>query len=161
QGGLARVATLKQRVAGSGATPLVVLAGDFLSSSVASSIFKGQQMIEAFNAMGLDLATLGNHEFDFGKDLLLTRMAESKFQYVIPNVLDASTGRPIGGASAYVMRTFNGLRVGFFGLCVTDEEISGEKRRGLTFIDPMEAAATAIAALRREGAQAIVAITHL
>lgn len=57
-GGLARVATLKQNVARAGSTPVLVLAGDFLPSSVASSIFQGEQMIAAFDAMGLDLATL-------------------------------------------------------------------------------------------------------
>jgi 5'-nucleotidase len=160
-GGLARVATVKQNVARSGATPLLVIAGDFLSSSVASSIFKGKQMIEAFNAMALDLATLGNHEFDFGKDVLLARMAESRFQYVVANVFDTATGRPIGGAAPHLVKTFGTLKVGFFGLCLVSEEISGDKRRGLQFLDPMTAAERAIAALHREQADAIVAITHL
>jgi len=161
RGGLARVATLKQQLAAAGRTPFLVLAGDFLSSSVASSVFKGKQMIDAFNAMGLDVATLGNHEFDFGKDILLQRMAESKFQYVIANVLDDATGQPVGGAAPFLVRTFNGLKVGFFGLCLTSDEISVDKRRGLRFLDPIDAAGRAVAALRREGVQAIVAITHL
>ena len=58
-GGLARVATLKQQLAAAGRTPLLVLAGDFLSTSVASSVFQGEQMIAALNAAGLDVATLG------------------------------------------------------------------------------------------------------
>lgn len=161
RGGLARVAALKQSVAGAGATPLLLLAGDFLSSSVASSIFKGKQMIDAFNAMGLDIATLGNHEFDFGKDILLERMAESRFQYLVANVLDEATGKPIGGAAPYLIRTFGGLRVGFFGLCLDTGEISADNRTGLRFIDPVDAAEGAMAALRRDGAQAIVALTHL
>lgn len=160
-GGLARVATLKQNIAKSGATPLLVIAGDFLSSSVASSIFKGKQMIEAFNAMGLDLATLGNHEFDFGKEVLLERMAESKFQYVIANVLDEATGQPIGGAAAHLVRSFGTLRIGFFGVCIAGEELSADKRRGLRFIEPFVAAERAIAALQRERVDTIVAITHL
>jgi 5'-nucleotidase / UDP-sugar diphosphatase len=161
RGGLARVATLERQIVKEGNTPLLVLAGDFLSSSVASTVFKGRQMIDAFNAMGLDFATLGNHEFDFGKDVLLERMAESKFEYLVANVLDEATGRPVGGAAAYTTRTYNGLKVGFFGVCLTSEEISVESRRGLRFLDPIAAATDAVAALRREGAQAIVAITHL
>src|SRR5260370_42423726 len=69
-GGLARIATLKQNLSAAGRTPFLVLAGGFLSPPVASSIFKGEQMIAALHAAGLDLATLGNHEFDFGGDLL-------------------------------------------------------------------------------------------
>jgi 2',3'-cyclic-nucleotide 2'-phosphodiesterase (5'-nucleotidase family) len=65
-GGLARVATLKRQLVDAGRTPLLLLAGDFLSSSVASAVFQGEQMIAALNAAGVDMATLGNHEFDFG-----------------------------------------------------------------------------------------------
>jgi 5'-nucleotidase / UDP-sugar diphosphatase len=160
-GGLARVATLKRTLAAAGSTPVVVLSGDFLSSSVASSIFKGAQMIEAFNAMGLDFATLGNHEFDFGKDVLVERMAASRFQYVVANVLDDQTGQPVGGAARYIVRTFNGLKVAFFGLCLTDEEISQDRRRGLRFLDPIETAGGVLEALRAERVDAVVAVTHL
>jgi 5'-nucleotidase len=160
-GGLARVATLKQTVARAGATPLVLIAGDFLSSSVASTVFKGKQMIDGFNVMGLDIATLGNHEFDFGRDVLLQRMAESKFQYVIANVVDEATGRPPGGAAAHVVRTFNGLKVGFFGLCLSGAGSAADKRQGLRFLEPIPAAGDAVRALVSENVDAIVAITHL
>ena len=122
-GGLARVATLKQQLAAAGRTPLLMLAGDFLSSSVASTVFKGEQMIAALNAAGLDMATLGNHEFDFGIDVLLQRMAEAKWQWVVSNVIDVQTGQPIGGAAPFVVRTFGALKVGFIGLCLTSEGI--------------------------------------
>jgi 5'-nucleotidase len=59
-GGLARVATLKKELEAEGRSVLVTLGGDFLSPSVASSIFKGRQMTESLHQMGLDLATLGN-----------------------------------------------------------------------------------------------------
>src|SRR5204862_6774269 len=65
-GGLARVATLKQRLSVDNHPVLMLLAGVFLSPSVASSVFKGAQMIATLNAAGLDYATFGNHEFDFG-----------------------------------------------------------------------------------------------
>src|SRR5262249_4551091 len=54
-----------------------------------------------------------------------------------------------------------GLKVGFFGLCLTDEEISLDKRRGLRFLDPIATAKDVVGAMRREGVDAIVAITHL
>jgi 5'-nucleotidase / UDP-sugar diphosphatase len=161
KGGLARVATLRRRIAASGHTPFVTLGGDFLSSSVASIVFQGKQMIDAFNVMGLDLATLGNHEFDFGKEVLLQRMAESRFQYVVTNVLDEATGRPVGGAAPFLIRTFGGLKVGFIGLCLASEEVSPDKRRGLRFLDPIDAAGSAIASLRADRVDLIAAVTHL
>jgi 5'-nucleotidase len=160
-GGLARVASLKQQLAAAGRTPILVLAGDFLSPSVASSVFKGEQMIAALNAAGLDLATLGNHEFDFGDDVLIQRMREAKWTWVVSNVVDTRTNKPIGGASPYVVRQFGGLKVGFIGLCLTSTEISREKLPHTRLIDPIAAAGRYLPALQREGARVIVAITHL
>lgn len=160
-GGLARIATLKKQLAAAGRTPLLVLAGDFLSPSVASSVFKGEQMVAALNAAGLDIATLGNHEFDFGDDLLLERMRAATWTWVVSNVIDTRTNKPIGGALPYVVRTFGTLKVGFMGLCLTTEEIAPSKLSHTRLLDPIAAAARYLPILRRQGAQAIVAITHL
>jgi 5'-nucleotidase len=161
RGGLARVATIKRRLAQDGRTPLLLLAGDFLSPSVASSVFKGEQMISALNAAGLDFATLGNHEFDFGDQVLIDRMNEARWQWLVANVVDRETGAPIGGASPYVVRTFGTFKVGFIGLCLTTSEISRDKLTRSRLIDPFVAAAQYIPAMKREGAQVIVALTHL
>ncbi len=160
-GGLARVATLKKQLAAAGRTPLLLLAGDFLSPSVASSVFKGEQMVAALNAAGLDVATLGNHEFDFGDDVLLERMREAKWTWVVSNVIDTRMNKPIGGALPYLIRTFGTLKVGFIGLCLTTEEITPSKLTHTRLLDPIAAAARYLPILRRQGAQAIVAITHL
>lgn len=160
-GGLARVAALKQDIAAAGGTPLLMLAGDFLSSSVASTVFKGEQMIEALNAIGLDVATLGNHEFDFGLEVLLQRMSEARWQWVVSNVNDRETGKPVGGAAPYLVRTFGTLRVGIIGLCLTTEGIPKDRLARIELIDPLEAAATYLPILRSEKADVIVALTHL
>jgi len=160
-GGLARVATQKQQLAAAGRRPFLVIAGDFLSPSVASSVFKGEQMVAALNAAGLDLATLGNHEFDFGDDVLIERMRESRFTWVISNVVDTNTGRPIGGAVPYLVKTFGSLKVGFIGLCLNTDEITPDKLKHTRILDPIAAAGEQLVALKREGADAIVAVTHL
>ena len=159
-GGLARVATLKKRLSANGHPVILVLAGDFLSPSVASSVFKGEQMVAALNAAGLDLATLGNHEFDFGRDVLIQRMAEAKFQWVVSNVIDTKTGKPIGGAAPYLLRNIGPLKVGFIGLCIKTPLIK-DSQAGIRFTDPLLAAARYIPILKRRGANVIVAITHL
>jgi 5'-nucleotidase len=160
-GGLARVATLKQSLAAAGRTPLMMIAGDFLSSSVESTVFKGEQMIAALNAAGLDVATLGNHEFDFGMEVLLKRMSEAKFQWVISNVVDRQTGKPVGGAPPYLIRTFGPLKVGIIGLCLTTEGINDEMRRRLEIVNPLEAAAKYLPAIQAERVNTIIALTHL
>jgi 5'-nucleotidase len=160
-GGLARVATQKQQLAKAGRTPFLVMAGDFLSPSVASSVFKGEQMVAALNAAGLDLATLGNHEFDFGDDVLIQRMRESRFAWVVSNVVDTITNQPIGGAAPYLVKTFGSLKVGFLGLCLDTDEITPDKLKHTRIIDPIDAAGQHLPALKREGAAVIVAVTHM
>ncbi|MBZ5558282.1 MAG: 5'-nucleotidase C-terminal domain-containing protein [Acidobacteriia bacterium] len=160
-GGLARVATMKRTLAAAGRTPVLILAGDFLSPSVASGVFKGEQMIATLNAAGLDFATLGNHEFDFGDDMLIQRMHEATFQWLVANVIDTKTSKPIGGAEPFVVKTYGALKVGYIGLCLTTREISFEKLTHTKFIDPMEAAAAYIPQVKRAGANVIVMVTHL
>jgi 5'-nucleotidase / UDP-sugar diphosphatase len=160
RGGLARVATLKRRIAAAGRTPLLVMAGDFLSPSVASSVFKGEQMVAALNSAGLDIATFGNHEFDFGVDVLRQRLKESRFTWVNSNVVERN-GQPMAGTVPYLVREFSGVRVGFIGLCLTTEEILRENLGGLQLLDPYESAAKYLAVLKQEKVDTIVAVTHL
>jgi 5'-nucleotidase len=161
QGGLARVATLKQNLAKAGRTPFLVLAGDFLAPSVASSVFKGEHMIAALNAAGLDLATLGNHEFDFGDDVLIQRMHEATFQWVVSNVVDTNTGQPIGGAAPYLVKQFGTIKVGFIGLCLNTQEITSDKLKHTRILDPLTSAGRYLPMLKQAGATVIVAVTHL
>ena len=160
-GGLARVAALERRLAADKGHVLVTLGGDFLSPSVASSVFEGEQMIAALGAMGLDLATLGNHEFDFGPEVLRQRMQEAPWDWVVSNVFDAATGEPFGGAAPWVVRDYDGLSVGFLGLALIGEEITASNREGVEFLDPFATAERYLPALEAAGAEVIVALTHL
>jgi 5'-nucleotidase len=160
-GGLARVAAMAQEMRKTGRHVLVTMSGDFLSPSVASSVFKGRQMIEALNAMPLDLATLGNHEFDMGVPVLRERLKEAKFPILIANILDEETNAPIGNAKPFEVRTFGALKVGFIGLCLTGDEISAANKKGAIFLDPFESAAKYLPQMKAAGADVIVAITHL
>jgi 2',3'-cyclic-nucleotide 2'-phosphodiesterase (5'-nucleotidase family) len=160
-GGLARVATIKRDLATAGRTPLLMIGGDFLSSSVASTVFKGEQMVAALNAAGLDIATLGNHEFDFGVDLLLTRMAQAKWQWVLSNVIDRQTGAPLGGAAPYLIRSYGGMTVGILGACIESEGILPHIRERVEIVDPFVAIGRYLPELKRQGANVIVLLTHL
>jgi 5'-nucleotidase len=161
-GGLARVATIKKQLAAAGRNTLLMIGGDFLSSSVASTVFRGEQMIAALNAAGLDFATLGNHEFDFGVDMLLTRMQQARWQWVIANIIDRKTNGIIGGASPYVIRNSDGLRVGIIGLCIVNESMTSPVLRDrLQMLDPVETAAKYLPQMKRDGVDVIVALTHL
>jgi len=95
EGGLARVATLVDRLKRRGPV-LTTLGGDYLSpSAIGTAIVDGEplggrQMIDVLNATGLQWATLGNHEFDVSEMAFRARMAQAKFQTVVSNATDAS-----------------------------------------------------------------------
>lgn len=160
-GGLARVATLKKSIAGEGRKVELILCGDFLSPSIASSVFKGRQMIEALSATGIDLCILGNHEFDFGPDVMKQRMSEAKFTWLVSNVFDAGSGQPIGNYPTLLLREYGGTKVGYFGICLNGDEISRDRRTGIRIDDPLTTGEKLVAELKRQGAEVIVAITHL
>ena len=160
-GGLARVATLKKRIAAEGRKVEMILCGDFLSPSVASSIFRGQQMMEALNACGVDIGILGNHEFDFGPNVLRQRMKEAKWQWIVTNMFEEKDGRPLGEAPTFLLRDYGNLKVGYLGVCLAGDEISADRREGFRFDEPLNSARKMVTELKAKGAQVIVAVTHL
>lgn len=160
-GGLARVAALRERVARESPHTVLVLAGDFLSPSTMSSAFQGEQMVAALDSAGLDLATFGNHEFDYGQQVTRDRMRESRFTWLSSNVLDPKTGLPFGDAVSFVLRQYGQIRVAFIGLTTPDTAELSKGAQGLRFLDPVKAAREAVTRARRARADVIVALTHL
>ena len=90
EGGLARVSTLRKRIMQESPNTLFLLSGDTISPSVESITYKGRQMIDAWNQVGLDYSVFGNHEFDYGDAELLKRVKESKFKWLGANVIDTA-----------------------------------------------------------------------
>lgn len=158
-GGIARLATLKRQIAAQNPNVLFLLGGDTLSPSVAATLFKGKQMIDAWNAAGLDVAVLGNHEFDFGPDVLRERLAESRFVWLGANVIDRASRRPL--VAPYVVKTFDGIKVGIVGVVTEDTAVTSKPGPALAFEDAVGAVRRAVRDLRGQGVRTIVALTHL
>ncbi len=160
-GGLARLATLRKNIQAESPNTLFLLAGDTLSPSVASNIFKGEQMIAGWNAAGLDYAVLGNHEFDFGDEILLARMKASKFPWLAANVINRKNGKPFGGMQPYFIRSFAGVKVGIFGILTPETAKNSSPGKDVRFLDPNKTTVRIVQQLRARGATVIIAITHL
>jgi 2',3'-cyclic-nucleotide 2'-phosphodiesterase (5'-nucleotidase family) len=160
RGGLARLATLVREVKRENPNTIFAIGGDFLSPSVESTFLHGAQMVAALDAVGLDFATFGNHEFDFGPAVLAERMKESKFRWLSANVVDRSSGRPFGGASPDTLLMLGGVRVGVFGLTMADAARTSRPGPDIGFTPPLAAGKDAAARLRAQGAQVVVAVTH-
>lgn len=161
RGGLARVLTLKKEIEKQSPNTLFLLSGDTISPSVESITYKGAQMIDAWNAAGLDYSTFGNHEFDFGPDVLRQRMKESRFKWIVANVIDKKTGKPFGDAPAYVIREFSGVKVGIFGLTLEETRITSRPGPDVEFLNPCETARKVVAEIHARGVKTVIALTHL
>lgn len=160
-GGIARVLTLKKEIEKQSPHTLFLLSGDTISPSVESITYEGAQMIDAWNAAGLDYSTFGNHEFDFGPDVLRQRMKESQFKWIAANVIDKKTGKPFGDAPAFVIREFEGVKVGIFGLTLEETRVTSRPGPDVEFLNPCETARKMVAEIHANGAKTVVALTHL
>lgn len=161
RGGLGRVITLKKQIQKESPHTLFLFAGDTISPSVESITYKGAQMIEAWNVAGLDYATFGNHEFDFGPEVLLERIKESRFGWLATNVVDKKTGQTFGGVPPYVIREFDGVKIGIIGLVLPETKTTSRPGTDVEFFDPCETANEVIPEIHLKGAQVVVALTHL
>lgn len=142
---------------------LWVGAGDDLASSQFSSVFKGRHMVDAFNVAGLDVDTVGNHEFDYGPENFLTQVRASRFAWVSANVRDRRTGGAFGaeaGVRPYVIRELGPVRVGITGAAW---EFLGSTSAGpnVEVLPAARALATVVPQMRAEGAQVVLVLSHM
>jgi 5'-nucleotidase/UDP-sugar diphosphatase len=154
-GGLARVAALRDSIErATGSRVLFVLAGDVLSPSVLGKWYGGAQMVDGFNAARLDLATLGNHEFDNSRSNLVARLGESKFQWLSGNCGEAS-GKPFPGVKGWDTLRLAGVKVGILGTTVVREYAPYVK-----CTDPDVVTSALVDTLLQQGAELVVGLTH-
>ena len=176
-GGLHRLRTLRKTIEKESGNVLLLHAGDFLSPSLESRVFKGEQMIDAMNNLDGDpkkfdtrmFVAFGNHEFD-DSDCnkspapLMARLDESQFTWLNVN-LDFSNCPSMKDVPAHknVKRTavveLNGIKFGIFGLGLTPDIKNNKKHP--SFGELYESARAAIKELRAKKADVVVALTHL
>ncbi|MEQ8395661.1 bifunctional UDP-sugar hydrolase/5'-nucleotidase [Thalassobaculum sp.] len=162
-GGAGRIAAVikdeKAKAAATGATVIVTFGGDMISPSLLSGIDKGAAMIDLANTVGLDYATLGNHEFDFGPEVLKARIAESRFRWLAGNVaLNGRAGFP-GAVDAAVVEV-GGFKIGFLGLTTPDTPLVSSPGPDVTFEAYASAGARIAKALKDQGADMVIALSH-
>ncbi|XP_048458433.1 trifunctional nucleotide phosphoesterase protein YfkN-like isoform X3 [Rhincodon typus] len=134
-GGASRFATaLKQYKA---LNPLILFSGDCLNPSLLSTTTKGRHMIPILNAFGVQCAVFGNHEFDFGVDLLEDVISEMNFPWLLSNVYDLFTSEPLGHGIQSKIIEWNGVKVGLMGLVEEEwiDTLATIDKSSVNFID--------------------------
>jgi 2',3'-cyclic-nucleotide 2'-phosphodiesterase (5'-nucleotidase family) len=158
-GGVAEVMTVLARERAAAAHSLTTFGGDLISPSLMSGLDQGAHMVTLMNAIGVDVAVPGNHEFDFGAEVAATRMGEAAFPWVVSNITDAD-GAVFGGGAATWMVEVAGIKLGFIGITTPQTPVVSSPGDALAFATVHEAVPPAVAALKAEGAAFIIALTH-
>jgi 5'-nucleotidase/UDP-sugar diphosphatase len=158
RGGLARLAAVVKAERTRGRPVIFAHAGDTFSPSLMSGFDQGAHMVALFNAMGLDLLAPGNHEFDFGKETYLQRVAEARFAVLAAN-LRGPDGTVLPGHRDMLVVEAGPVRIGVVGAALpTTPEVSSPG--DLRFSSAIDAVRAGAAALRRQGADFVVALVH-
>ncbi|WP_026924792.1 bifunctional metallophosphatase/5'-nucleotidase [Glycomyces arizonensis] len=145
-----------------------VAAGDLIGASpFLSAAFGDEPTIESLNAMGVEVSSVGNHEFDKGIDDLYRHIegegdyTGADFPYLGANVVDEATGEPV--LDPYWIKRFRGgVRVGFIGMTLegTGDIVAKSGVEGLDFLDEVETADKYAEVLHDQGVDAIVVLLH-
>jgi 5'-nucleotidase len=176
-GGAEHMATLVKELSQGHKNTIFVAAGDLIGASpLLSAMFHDEPTIESLSMMGLALASVGNHEFDEGKDEL-KRMQNggchpvdkcrgphpflgAMFHYLAASTIETATGKTI--FPPYEIREFDGIPVAFIGLTLkgTSGIISPSSAAGLEFHDEAETVNALVPELKAHGVEAIVVLIH-
>lgn len=95
---------------------VIISGGDMWTGPAISTWFKGESMVETMNAMGYDVAAIGNHDFDFKTEGLNTRLEQMNFPLVSANIKNKITGEVPDFAAPYIILDIDGVKVGIIGL---------------------------------------------
>jgi 5'-nucleotidase len=176
-GGAEYMATLVRQLREGRKNTIFVAAGDLIGASpFLSATFHDEPTIEALSMMGLEVASVGNHEFDEGKDELLRKQnggchptdkcqgphpfLGAKFHYLAASTIATDTGKTV--FPPYEIRTFDGIPVAFIGLTLkgTPGIISPVSAAGMEFKDEAETVNALVPELKARGVEAIVVLIH-
>lgn len=162
KGGVVRRATYLEQIRKAEKNVVLLDAGDFLQGTPYFNLFKGEAEVEAMNLMRYDAATLGNHEFDYGLDVLESVVRKARFPIVCSNY-DFSQTQLANLIKPYLVIHKEGVRIGIIGLGVQPQGlIASDNYAGMKFLDPAETANRLAQELRtHHKCYMVVCISHL
>ena len=162
-----------------GGAVLVVDAGDMWQGTLASNLNEGAGIIEAYNALGVAAAAIGNHEFDFGpagaapipmqdgddpRGALKERAREASFPLLAANLVDDATGQPVDwdNVQPSTLVEVGGIRVGIVGVTTAYalRTTIAANTTGLSVAPLAESITREARSLRDQGAQLVIVVAH-
>ncbi|WP_440005748.1 bifunctional metallophosphatase/5'-nucleotidase [Halomicrococcus sp. SG-WS-1] len=144
-----------------GEDALLVGTGDNTSPGVLALVTEGRQALDLFSAVEPDVATFGNHDFDYGPAAVRDVVAESPQTWVTANVFRDGERFAADLTRRTAVLEADGTRVGFTGVTTPRTASLNPQATDLTFADPVAAAGEAVADLRARGVDRVVVLSHL
>ena len=171
--GYVEMAAIKKEMQSQSNYVSLVSCGDFVQGGVIGSISKGEAVVKIMNNIGYDVVTLGNHEFDYAIPQLKSLMLDLDAKVVSSNFLKKSTGKPV--FSSYTIKKYGKTKVAFVGVTTPETFTKStpayfQNSKGEFIYDFCGDATgkalykrvqTAVNAARKNGADYVVALTHL
>jgi 2',3'-cyclic-nucleotide 2'-phosphodiesterase (5'-nucleotidase family) len=163
---LAKISAFIQKTRTKHEHVIVADAGDRFTGNPYNDFFERTQapLIDLMNTMGLDITVIGNHEFDYGAELLRDRLQMAEFIEVLANI---ETQNTIFNKLITPYHVFNmgGVEVGFLGLVCIDRQTGKppallDHVKEFTFFDPIETAINHRNSLRHKP-DVYIALTHI
>ncbi len=133
-------------------------AGDEMQGTPVSNLSYGRGSIAAMNAIGIDAAAIGNHEFDWSIDTLLARMRDAHYKFLSANITDSAGSARPAWALPWTLVTKSGVKIAVIGLTTVTTPTTTAPRnvRGLAFGNgAARAAADFVIVTAHEGSGAI------
>lgn len=167
-GGLARIATAVEALRREDPNLLLVDSGDTIEGTPLEYYHARRDnvppdpMMLAMDSLRYDAMTIGNHEFDFGLDVLEKARREARFPWLSANIYRTATGQP--AYTPYIVKVVNGVRIGILGLTTPGIPYWEDPKdyQGLEFRDPLPEARKWVAVLRHdEHVDAVVVAMHM
>ncbi|HEY2407637.1 MAG TPA: 5'-nucleotidase C-terminal domain-containing protein [Polyangiaceae bacterium] len=146
-------------------------AGDMFQGTLESNLTEGASVVTAYDALGVTLAALGNHEFDFGpagpssagdpQGAIRARILQAHFPILSANLRERDGARPSWVESSRLV-SIAGVRVGFVGLLTkeTPSIVMSAWFQGLDVADLAPTLVTEASELRKQGAELVIAVAH-
>jgi len=140
----------------------IVSGGDIMQGTLVSNVADGASTIETFNAIGYDAAAIGNHEFDWGVDVLKQRIEQAEFPWLGANIYERATGEHPAWDRPWAILEKRGVRVGVIGLTTRSTPTSARPVNvvDFEFRSIAEALDRYIPEVRAEGVDFVVAVMH-
>jgi len=139
----------------------VLFSGDAFNPSLMSTVTKGKHMVPILNELGVGCAVFGNHDFDFGVDTLVKYSNQCKFPWLMSNVNLGATHQPLASGLKSHLMEWNGVKIGLVGLVEEDWLQTIVNLPSVEFLDFVLEGRRLAAALRSQGAQLVIALTHM